>query len=1435
MLEALVEKLIKHQTKAKDKHHRGIRVAIKPESISEFTPGNPNLSSAKWIAKIEQLAKINNWDEPTMIFLMQSRLSGLARRWYDNLSTYRLSWKEWKKLLVKSFPEHRDFATTLRALVNRMKLPTESWERYYFDKVELTNACDINGHRAVSCIIDGIEDPSVQAGARAGRYTSPDRLYAEYISVLKPEKSVSSTTVAKTAFTTAHRRPLSERERSNEPPSKKAKPPARRPPKCYNCRDEGHFADKCPKPKVECASCKRLGHLTKDCRRQSIKNQVVLEKDLAPVNSSYFFDCWVNETPSQAYVDSGCGAVLIREDTANMLNMERSPCTKYVIGYGGVATKTLGKLTIRLKIDGAEAEVESLIVPNTAQEIPVLVGQTFLNQDEIMMIVSGQTVRVTRRGSDLCETLDVPPRKIPLWAKESIVLEPRTTALVAVTSRGACADDVYVRGGLRPLPDGEHVVHECITKGEDGYVAITNLSYRHIEVSPKTILVRSVVCFEEKSSPVSKVTTALPLATQSVDVVDVFDFHNLIYNQHLTPTQVRDLVSLINEFSDCFASTTKHLGKTDVLKMSIHLQDDNPVVYRPYRLSHYERQVVRDIVKDLLENEIIQESDSPYSSPIVLVKKKNGEQRMCVDYRALNAKTVKDRFPLPHVDEFVEKLKGCRYFTSLDLASGYHQLQIEASSVPKTAFVTPDGHYEFLRVPLGLCNAPAVFQRTINKVLGNLRYGKALAYMDDILLPTEDIESGMANLRLVLQSLRTAGLTLRPAKCQFFMEKVEYLGHEISGQGIRPGKAKTVAVENFPTPTDVRGVRQFLGLASYFRKYVRDFAKIAKPLTILTKKDTVFTWGDEQRIAFDALKKSLTSRPLLAIYDPQLTTEVHTDASKWGIGGILLQRQRDGTVRPVLYYSRQTTKEEQRYHSYELETMAVVYTLKAFRIYLIGLKFKVVTDCSAIRATLSKRDLVPRIGRWWLSIQDYTFDVEYRPGHKMSHADALSRNPVGLEVTIAGAVNINEDDWVLTAQMLDDRCKYLIETLQRKPEDKEERDIHANYRLINNRLYKITNNGNKWVVPKTARRNVVSHFHDENGHLADMKTISAISASYWFPGMRRYVKKYISSCLPCLYNKDMGGKKPGYMHPIEKIAVPFDTLHVDHLGPFVKSKRKNAYLIVLVDAFTKFVFMKAVPSTKARLVVNFLNSMIDNFGVPRRIISDRGSCFTSKQFTEYCKTLNIKHVLNATATPRANGQVERYNRTILASLASSMEDEQRWDEAVSAVRWGLNSTANSSTGKSPYELLFGCVPRSTGTAFLANEVAIEPENAGDVQAMRANAKARIDAHQSKRKASFDAHRRAGRTYKKGEQVLVRTIAASNQGQSKKLLPKYSGPFVITEVLTHDRYVVEDMTGSSRSQRSYRGVVSLDKLKPYNVRVSSESDGESETSHEGSSS
>ncbi|KAK9695492.1 hypothetical protein QE152_g32532 [Popillia japonica] len=316
-----------------------------------------------------------------------------------------------------------------------------------------------------------------------------------------------------------------------------------------------------------------------------------------------------------------------------------------------------------------------------AQEIPVMIGQTFLNNSKVVMLVFDGNVRLLCMDHDIGKSLNLATVKIPLWAKNSTVIAANTTALVAVSSRGKFTGDLYVRGGLRPVPGNEYAVNECVTKGQDGYVSNTNLTPRDLEVSDNHILARCIVCFEDICPrlhlPVLTVTTKCAISEFSID--------NLAYNENLTSVEAEELLALINEFRDCFAQNTSQLGKTSILKMSIHLSDDTPVVYRPYRLSYNERQVVRDMVSDLLDNGIIRESDSPYASPILLVKKKNGEQRMCVDYRALNAKTIKDRFPLPHVDDFLDKLKGCRYFTSLDLASGYHQIQLEESSIPKTA------------------------------------------------------------------------------------------------------------------------------------------------------------------------------------------------------------------------------------------------------------------------------------------------------------------------------------------------------------------------------------------------------------------------------------------------------------------------------------------------------------------------------------------------------------------------------------------------------------------------------------------------------------------------------------------------------------------------------------------------------------------------------
>jgi hypothetical protein len=421
---------------------------------------------------------------------------------------------------------------------------------------------------------------------------------------------------------------------------------------------------------------------------------------------------------------------------------------------------------------------------------------------------------------------------------------------------------------------------------------------------------------------------------------------------------------------------------------------------------------------------------------------------------------------------------------------------------------------------------------------------------------------------------------------------------------------------------------------------------------------------------------------------------LHTDASKYGIGGILLQYQQDGTLKPICYFSRQTNKAEQNYHSYELETLAVVESMRCFRIYLLNNRFTVLTDCNA----MTKKDLVPRIERWWLLTHEFDFDVVYRPGTKMVHVDALSRNSIkekGDEIEEDIHVfhlNRNEDDWILAAQLKDETCKQLHTILSRTPNGNEEKKIHDKYTLKMNRVYKVTLGGSRWVVPKTARSQIVFYHHDNVGHFGAEKTLDLVKQKYWLPQMNKYIKRCVSCCLACMYNKEPTGKQTGF--PTPKFDIPMHTLHIDHLGPFVSSPRKNAYLIVVIDGFTKFVFLKAVRNTKVDPLLKFLDGIFNIFDVTRRSVCDRGSSFTSKCFNDYCKRMSIKVNYNATATPRANSKAERYNTTILNALSTSTDNENKWDESVHHIQWGLNMSSNKTTGKTPYEFFIG-IPTQT--------------------------------------------------------------------------------------------------------------------------------------------
>lgn len=874
-----------------------------------------------------------------------------------------------------------------------------------------------------------------------------------------------------------------------------------------------------------------------------------------------------------------------------------------------------------------------------------------------------------------------------------------------------------------------------------------------------------------------------------------------------------ELAALFTKYRECIASNIKELGKVNNHEMVIDLNDTKPVYCRPYRTSQSDRQIIREMVEELIENGIIRESHSAYASPALLVNKKNGEKRLCIDYRALNKITIKDKYPMPRIEDLIDRLHGCKYFTSLDLKSGYYQIKMSEDSIHKTAFITEDGHYEFLRLPFGLANAPSCFQRMMNKVVGNHRFGKIILYLDDVLISSETIHENLHLLEKILKIFLENGLTINLKKCHFFKTDLEFLGYHIKEGCVMPNETKVEAVKDFPVPKTAHQLRQFIGLISYFRKFIKNCALLTSPLTKLLKKDTPWTWNAEHEKAFHLLKAKLSSDSILSIYDPNKENILYTDASREGIAGIMMQVTEEGE-KPVHYYSRQTTEDEKKFHSFELELLAIVASLQKFRLYLLGSNFKIVTDCNAVRFALTKKEIIPRIARWVLSTQEFNFDIVHREGTRMQHVDALSRNPLqsGEKSESEIVLSISEADWLNSVQHQDEKLLQIKQILE-SGDLSNHKDIFNKYELLGNKVYRRTSQGRRWVVPRKCVWQVIKSNHDDLGHFALDKTIERISHLYWFPKMRRIVTKYIKNCLNCIYFKNKGGAKEGELYPLPKYAQPFHTLHVDHLGPFVETIKKNKYLLVVVDSFTKFVFITAVKKANSTGVINEMDNISKTFGNPRRIIADAGSAFTSHAFREYCSNKNIRLHTVATGMPRSNGQVERFNKTILEAMRTMGADltEDRWDQCTKPLQQALNSTFHKTIKAVPSEVLLGYRLKTDSDVIAPQS---DENHVVDVTQLRAKVDENIKTDSETQKQRFDKSRTKAKKYREGDLVLVKIPSQTNDGQSRKLLPVFKGPFQIKKVLGNDRYEISDLRGSERSARKYTGQTAAENMKPW---------------------
>lgn len=861
------------------------------------------------------------------------------------------------------------------------------------------------------------------------------------------------------------------------------------------------------------------------------------------------------------------------------------------------------------------------------------------------------------------------------------------------------------------------------------------------------------------------------------------------------------LLKILHKYSNYFIEGVP-TRRVNTGQLVIKLIDPHKVVHRsPYRLAPVEKQIVREKIQQLLDAGIIRESSSPFASPILLVKKKDNSDRMCVDFRELNSNTRAEHYPLPRIEEQIDQLTGANFFSSLDMASGFHQIPIHPDSIEMTAFVTPEGQYEYLAMPFGLRNAPSIYQRCITKALHKLD-NRPLIYMDDVLCYSSDILHGLQRLDETLHALTIAGFSLNLRKCKFMKVKINYLGYSLQSGEIRPNNHKIQALVDTPSPNTATQVRQFIGLASYFRKFIPSFTNVIGPLYPLTKLKGPIRWTDRHEEIRNKIVKILTSEPVLTIFDPELPVELHTDASAEGYGAILIQKK-NNLPHVVEYYSRRTSEVESRYHSYELETLAVVRSVEHFRHYLYGRRFTVYTDCNSLKASKSKVDLTPRVHRWWAILQAYDFDIIYREGRGMEHADYFSRNlqlNTGASTSktpVEKCVQFVElhQGWLSVEQKRDSEIQDLI--LKHINNDFPEA-VRNTYDVRDGILFRKVERSKvtSWlpIVPRSLIWTLINHVHNELHHLGSDKTLDKLYELYWFPQMSKCVRKFIDSCIVCKASKGPSGAQPVRLHSIPKASVPWHTIHIDFTGKLSGKSDRKEYCSVIIDGFSKYVLLEHTLSLDATSAVQAIQKAVCLFGAPKRVIADQGRCYISTEFKNFCTDHKISLHFIATGSSRANGQVERIMRT-LKSLLTIVENESNktWRDELGNIQLALNSTKSTVTRYSPTELMFGIRAQSLGLSKISTRQSDDENNRLDLGSIRENALNNIQSAAIADTHRFNRGRSSIKPLSKGDFVFIK----NSERNQTKLDRKFKGPFIITSVLENDRYELKSISGSNR--------------------------------------
>ena len=1131
----------------------------------------------------------------------------------------------------------------------------------------------------------------------------------------------------------------------------------------------------------------------------------------------------INKIPNVPIViDSGAAANCISKDFYDNLNRHNhgkyiplSPPPSELTAAGGSSLTCAGVAQLFFYLAGGKTIHTSVYVIDGLQQDCIL-GHPTLNEHQIDIMNSLDCLQYTNRDNAVTRvpfyTSTIEPQI--LFLREDVTLLPQTECLVDVgykkeTSVYGATSDIHIdkRKGLLTkygclAAKGINTIRQGNTN-----VVLANFGVREIHLKKGTPVATASPFNPKEYAILTPSNEKLALGINAV----LKDIENNKYKDlppdiqignELTKEQQAALLDLVNQYKDLFSEQT---SITDKFEHEINTGDSLPVSCAPRRVSPHQRHIIKEKIQELLAAGLISPSQSPWSSPVVLVTKKDGDARFAIDYRKVNEVTKKDVYALPRVDDTLDAISGCIWFSTLDLASGYWQVPLKHVSREKTAFVTHEGLFEFNVLPFGLCNAPATFQRMMDTILAGLKWSCTLVYLDDIIIYSATFDQHLKDLAAVFDRLREANLKLKAKKCHLCCEEVPYLGYVITREGLQANPDKVRQIQEWPRPTSKKEVQSFLGLAGYYRKLIKDFAAKEHALRSIVKDDIEFHWAEEQDQAFRKLKDTLTRQPVLKLPDfsRQFQFQVTTDASDIALGAVLSQKDEEGKERVIQYASKILSPNEKKFHTQEKEALAIVWALEHFRPYLVGDHFTIHTDHQSLQ-NLYKADK-GRLARWAMSLSDYDFTIKYKPGKANANADALSRThlpysdiPFDPEHPPRSILSIKENDikaLVLQAQ------KYDISIQQKDPgwlkthrnaEWLEEAGLLLRSIQQGSREYR------QILIPteeKTLQRRLLYLAHDvpESGHLGREKTYNRLRERYFWPTMYRDTKLYIRDCLACRKRKTTKPNKEQIpLRPSEPIAPNF-RVGIDLVGPLPKSTRKNVYILVMTDYFTKWSEAVPIRNKRASTVADALYKYwYCVYGIPTEIRSDQGKEFTNTLLQRLHTRLQVRHCVTTTYYPQANGQVERFNRTLVNSISHYVDQNlATWDSYLPSVLFAYRTAINDVTHHSPYQLMFGRQPKLPLDIIEGSKEDIvddyEQYNTRLTMSLRQAheiTKRLIGEANRKTKARWDSKVHDHRQYKVGDSVLLHAphlTSAPTVEHSKKFDSKWDGPYIVISI------------------------------------------------------